>query len=67
MMRVITGEARGRKLKAVEDKSAILGYARLMRRLIRRNGFDTEEGRKLIAHYKNQIETRLDSVDTLMF
>ena len=55
------------KLKAVENKSAILGYARLMRRLIRRNGFDTEEGRKLIAHYKNQIETRLDSVDTLQF
>ncbi|MBO7430131.1 MAG: phosphotransferase [Spirochaetia bacterium] len=55
------------KLKAVENKSAIIGYARLMRRLIRRNGFDTEEGRKLIAHYKNQIETRLDSVDTLMF
>ena len=54
-------------LKAVENKAAILGYARLMRRLIRRNGFDTEEGKKLIAHYKNQIETRLDSVDTLMF
>ena len=55
------------KLAAVENKSAIIGYARLMRRLIRRNGFDTEEGKKLIAHYKNQIETRLDSVDTLMF
>ncbi len=54
------------KLKAVEDKAAILGYARLMRRLIRRNGFDSEEGKKLIAHYKNQIETRLDSVDTLI-
>ena len=54
-------------LKAVENKAAILGYARLMRRLIRRNGFDTEEGKKLIAHYKNQIETRIDSVDTLMF
>ncbi|MBR5017829.1 MAG: anti-sigma factor antagonist [Spirochaetia bacterium] len=54
-------------LKSVENKSAILGYARLMRRLIRRNGFDTEEGKKLIAHYKNQIETRLDSVDTLQF
>ena len=51
----------------MENKAAILGYARLMRRLIRRNGFDTEEGKKLIAHYKNQIETRLDSVDTLMF
>ena len=54
-------------LKTVEDKSAILGYSRLMRRLIRRNGFDTEEGRKLIAYYKNQIETRLDSVDILQF
>jgi len=55
------------KLKAVEDKAAVLGYTRLMRRLIRRNGFDTEEGRKMIAHYKNQIETRLDSIDTLQF
>lgn len=54
-------------LKAVEDKSAILGYTRLMRRLIRRNGFDTEEGRKHIAHYKNEIETRLDFIDTLLF
>lgn len=54
-------------LKAVEDKSAILGYTRLMRRLIRRNGFDTEEGRNNIAHYKNEIETRLDFIDTLMF
>ena len=54
-------------LEAVENKSAIIGYTRLMRRLIRRNGLNTEEGRKLIAHYKNQIETRLDSVDTLMF
>ena len=53
------------KLKAVEDKAAVLGYTRLMRRLIRRNGFDTEEGRKTIAHYKNQIETRLDFIDTL--
>ena len=52
-------------LKAVEDKAAVLGYTRLMRRLIRRNGFDTEEGRKTIAHYKNQIETRLDFIDTL--
>ena len=54
-------------LKTVENKAAIIGYTRLMRRLIRRNGFDTEEGKKLIAHYKNQVETRLDSVDTLMF
>ena len=67
MLPLYFGTTDSDKLKAVENKSAIIGYARLMRRLIRRNGFDTEEGKKLIAHYKNQIETRLDSVDTLMF
>ena len=67
MLPLYFGTTDAAALKAVEDKAAIIGYARLMRRLIRRNGFDTEEGKKLIAHYKNQIETRLDSVDTLMF
>ena len=67
MLPLYFGTTDSDKLKAVENKSAIIGYARLMRRLIRRNGFDTEEGKKLIAHYKNQIETRLDSVDTLVF
>jgi len=67
MLPLYFGTADPDTLKAVENKSAILGYSRLMRRLIRRNGLDTEEGRKLIAHYKNQIETRLDSVDTLQF
>ena len=67
MLPLYFGTADPDTLKAVENKSAILGYSRLMRRLIRRNGLDTEEGRKLIAHYKNQIETCLDSVDTLQF
>ena len=67
MLPLYFGTSDPEALKAVENKSAIIGYTRLMRRLIRRNGSDTEEGKKLIAHYKNQIETRLDSVDTLMF
>ncbi len=54
-------------LKTVEDKSKLIGYTRLMRRLIRRNGLETEEGRKEIAFYKEQIESLLDTVDTLIF
>ena len=36
------------KLKEVEDKARVVGYTRIMRRRIRRNGFDSEEGRKEI-------------------
>ena len=32
-------------VRAVEEKAMVIGYARLMRRTIRRNGFGTEDGR----------------------
>ena len=54
-----------RLLQAVEDKAALIGYVRLLRRTIRRHGLETEEGRKLIAFYKERIETLLGRVDTL--
>ncbi len=52
-------------LDSVTDKSALIGYTRLMRRLIRRNGLNDEKGREKIAFYKQQIEELLDRVDTL--
>jgi len=55
------------RLQEVEDKSALIGYTRLMRRLIRRNGLDTEEGRATIAFYKEQILSILDRIDVLTF
>ncbi|MBQ6470126.1 MAG: anti-sigma factor antagonist [Lachnospiraceae bacterium] len=54
-------------LREVEKKAQIVGYTRLMRRRIRRNGFDSEEGRKEIACYKKHLEELLPQVDSLVF
>lgn len=54
-------------LQGVKDRAALLGYTRLMRRLIRRKGLDDEEGRKTIAFYREQIETLVDGIDRLSF
>ena len=55
------------RLTEVENKAKLIGYVRAMRRLIRRNGFDSEDGRKLIEAYKTEILDLLDVVDTLLF
>ena len=55
------------KLASVEKKAMLIGYTRLMRRLIRRHGLETEAGRKEIQGYKDHILTLLDEVDTLVF
>lgn len=51
----------------IERKAMLIGYARLMRRLIRRNGLENEQGRKEIAFYRQQIIELLDQVDSLVF
>ena len=53
------------KLASVEDKSSLIGYARLMRRLIRRGGLDTEDGKKTVAFYRERIESLLEKIDSL--
>lgn len=55
------------RIAEVEKKAMLVGYTRLMRRRIRRNGFDSEEGRREIENYKNHILQLLDEVDTLLF
>lgn len=55
------------KVAEVEQKAMLIGYTRLMRRRIRRNGFDSEEGRREIETYKNHIIELLEKVDTLEF
>ena len=52
-------------LQGVEDKSALLGYVRLMRRGLRRNFEQTEEGRQLLTCYKQKIIELVDKVDEL--
>ena len=54
-------------IKSVEDKAKLIGYTRLMRRLIRRKGLETEEGRRTVETYKGIILELLDTVDTLIF
>lgn len=55
------------RLSEVEDKAKLMGYTRLLRRLIRRNGFDNEQSRREIEFYKSEIIRLLDCVDTLVF
>ena len=54
-------------IRDVEKKAMIIGYTRLMRRRIRRNGFDSETGRREIECYKKHLEELLPQVDTLVF
>ena len=54
-------------VRAVEEKAMVIGYARLMRRTIRRNGFGTEDGRATIALCKERLADLLSRVDSLDF
>ena len=54
-------------VRAVEEKAMVIGYARLMRRTIRRNGFDTEDGRATIVLCKERLADLLSRVDSLDF
>jgi len=53
------------EIKKQDNKSRLLGFVRLMRRSIRRNALDTEEGRALIEMYKNEIIRLTDEVNEL--
>ena len=55
------------KIREVEEKARIIGYARLVRRSIRRGGMDTEEGRKQIDFWRGRLIELLEKNDTLLF
>lgn len=55
------------RIAEVERKAMLIGYTRLLRRLIRRHGLETEQGRKEIEFYRSSIIALLDQVDTLEF
>ena len=61
------GTANEEHIRQVEDKARVVGYTRLIRRLIRRNGLNTEEGRAQIAHWKEELLELLEHTDTLLF
>jgi len=54
-------------VREVEKKAQIIGYTRIMRRSIRRNGLNTEDGRREIENCRKHLEELLPQVDTLTF
>ena len=54
-------------VKAVEEKAMIVGYTRIMRRRIRRKGFESEEGRREIESCRQHLAELLPKVDSLLF
>ena len=54
-------------IQAVEDKAKIIGYTRIMRRSIRRNGLNTKDGRAVIENCKTKLIDLVGRVDSLLF
>jgi anti-sigma regulatory factor (Ser/Thr protein kinase) len=55
------------KIREVENKARIIGYTRLIRRSIRRNGLSTEEGRAEINLWTENLLELLRQYNTLLF
>lgn len=55
------------KIEEVRKKAMLIGYTRLLRRLIRRDGFNDPQGKLEIELYKQHICDLLDEVDSLEF
>ena len=49
------------------EQAMLIGYTRLMRRTIRRNGLESEAGRRAIECYRTHILELLERVDTLVW
>lgn len=54
-------------ISAIEDKAKVIAYTRLMRRTIKRIGFDDPNGKAIIENCKNKLTDLLGRVDTLDF
>ena len=48
------------EMQELKAKAELIGYARIMRRTIRRGGLETEDGQELIDFCKKQIESNID-------
>ncbi len=53
--------------QSILNKAKIVGYTRLMRRTIRRQGVDTPEGKPMVDNCKAKLAALLPKVDTLDF
>lgn len=66
-LRLYFGTEDEEKLREYENKAKIIGYTRMLRRTIRRNGYNTELGQKDIASCKQHLAELLPIVDSLVF
>ncbi len=55
------------RITQVAEKAMIIGYARLMRRTIKRIGYDNPEGKAIIDNCKAKLEALLAKTETLTF
>ena len=67
LLEVYLGTHSETKIREVANKARIIGYTRLIRRSIRRNGLESEEGKKEIEHWTNELLELLACVDSLTF
>ena len=66
-LRLYLGNADEETVRKVEEKAMIVGYARIMRRTIRRGGLETEKGRAVIENCRRRFTELLPKVDSLTF
>ena len=67
MLRLYLGTDDEARIREVEEKAMIIGYTRNMRRIIRRGGYDSEQGRAVIENCRAHLADLLPRVDTLTF
>lgn len=56
-----------KKINEVEDKARIIGYTRMIRRSIRRQGLESEGGRNEIECWKKSLLELIEKTDSLVF
>ena len=54
-------------LSSLSDRARIIGYTRLIRRSIRRNGLEDEERRAEIEHWREELIQLVDKVNVLSY
>ncbi|MBO4412095.1 MAG: anti-sigma factor antagonist [Lachnospiraceae bacterium] len=55
------------EIRAIEEKAQIIGYTRIMRRRLRRDGYSTAAGRAEIENCARHLAELLPKTDTLLF
>ena len=54
-------------VRALEERASVVGYAHMMNRCIRKNGLQTEYGRREAEFCREKLETALPNIDSLEF